>query len=320
MFSESFKKSVLDFMLDLGLENLDAYENVEVKSAGSKAPACADLVCLTDSMMYVFIKSSSSEQPPATDKALLQRLNACETDFVSHFGIRTEKVMFFVADIPQDEPPVIYYRRPYSGELVLLGDEEQEPFSALQELIATQESYFQRVSASSDGYVKGFHDTSEGFFKSLSIQLDFASQDNEKVKQDSDGNIYVRKRNNVWVRASDLDSEKLFSLTVFGGFLGLHLFYQDKKAKGVLYLLTCGLFGIGWVFDALEMLFGTHRDKDGCYIIPPQINFIYIAFGFIAGLLFTLSGTFLYKTLFSLIIVFSKTLGEAFASEWVSHQ
>ncbi len=44
-------------------------------------------------------------------------------------------------------------------------------------------------------------------------------------------------------------------LCFFLGYLGAHKFYEDKVGVGILYLLTCGLFGIGWVVDFISLLF-----------------------------------------------------------------
>lgn len=44
-------------------------------------------------------------------------------------------------------------------------------------------------------------------------------------------------------------------LCFFLGYLGAHKFYEDKVGMGILYLLTCGLFGIGWVVDFISLLF-----------------------------------------------------------------
>ena len=46
-----------------------------------------------------------------------------------------------------------------------------------------------------------------------------------------------------------------FFLCLFFGFLGAHKFYEGKTGMGILYLLTVGLFGIGWLIDCIALLF-----------------------------------------------------------------
>lgn len=89
----------------------------------------------------------------------------------------------------------------------------------------------------------------------------------QKVKTTSDGKTFLYKHG-TWREASELNTEALYPLAAFGGILGLHLFYLQKKSKGVLYLLTFGFFGVGWLFDCIELLFGFYRDEDGRYLIP----------------------------------------------------
>ncbi len=45
-----------------------------------------------------------------------------------------------------------------------------------------------------------------------------------------------------------------FFLCLFLGFLGAHKFYEGKTGTGILYLLTFGLFGIGWFIDLFALL------------------------------------------------------------------
>ena len=49
-------------------------------------------------------------------------------------------------------------------------------------------------------------------------------------------------------------------LCFFLGYLGVHLFYVGRWKKGLLYLLTGGIFGIGWLIDIFVI--GANKFKD----------------------------------------------------------
>lgn len=42
-------------------------------------------------------------------------------------------------------------------------------------------------------------------------------------------------------------------LCFFLGFAGAHKFYRGKVGQGILYLLTLGIFGFGWIFDTFRL-------------------------------------------------------------------
>ena len=50
-------------------------------------------------------------------------------------------------------------------------------------------------------------------------------------------------------------------LCVLLGWLGIHKFYEGKSGMGVLYLLTFGLFGIGWLVDTIKCIFNLLSTK-----------------------------------------------------------
>jgi hypothetical protein len=43
-------------------------------------------------------------------------------------------------------------------------------------------------------------------------------------------------------------------LCIFLGFLGIHRFYLGYTGLGILYLLTAGIFGIGWIIDIIRLI------------------------------------------------------------------
>jgi TM2 domain-containing membrane protein YozV len=49
------------------------------------------------------------------------------------------------------------------------------------------------------------------------------------------------------------DYSTAWILLVFLGPLGIHRFYQGKILTGLLYLVTGGLLGIGWLYDLLTL-------------------------------------------------------------------
>lgn len=51
------------------------------------------------------------------------------------------------------------------------------------------------------------------------------------------------------------DELKEFLICLFLGGFGVHKFLDGEIKIGILYLLTGGLFGIGWFIDTLVCLF-----------------------------------------------------------------
>ena len=62
---------------------------------------------------------------------------------------------------------------------------------------------------------------------------------------------------------SEKDWMTTLLLCVFCGGIGVHRYYVGKIGTGILYTLTLGLFGIGYLVDLIMIATGKFTDKNG---------------------------------------------------------
>lgn len=66
-----------------------------------------------------------------------------------------------------------------------------------------------------------------------------------------------------YIITSNKSKKIAFVLCLFGGLIGLHHFYVGNILKGILYLFTLGLFGVGFIIDLVSIITGNFKDSSG---------------------------------------------------------
>ena len=76
--------------------------------------------------------------------------------------------------------------------------------------------------------------------------------------------IVCEDKSGVKVEGRSAKSRKIDTLLcTFLGFAGVHRFYEGKIGTGILWLLTLGLFGVGYFIDFIKVITGKSIDKEG---------------------------------------------------------
>ena len=60
-----------------------------------------------------------------------------------------------------------------------------------------------------------------------------------------------------------MDKTAALLITIFLGEIGVHRFMAGKIGTGIIWLLTFGCFGIGYIVDVVQVATGKFTKKDG---------------------------------------------------------
>ena len=72
------------------------------------------------------------------------------------------------------------------------------------------------------------------------------------------------------MKISEKNHTTTLLLGIFLGFLGIHRFYVGKIGTGVLWLLTLGVFGVGWFVDVIWLLGNCFDDWSGSILVSEK--------------------------------------------------
>lgn len=66
---------------------------------------------------------------------------------------------------------------------------------------------------------------------------------------------------------SDFNRLTTFLLCLLLGFLGVHRFYVGRAGSGLVWLLTLGVFSVGWIYDLVMIATGEFQDEQGKRVV-----------------------------------------------------
>ena len=102
------------------------------------------------------------------------------------------------------------------------------------------------------------------------LKLDNAEQAGYEFERGRQRALRESGAQNMYQSANALNSPRnkiaALLLCFFLGYFGVHRFYVGKTMSGLVYLLTLGLFGIGWLYDLIVIATGSFRDAEGRYL------------------------------------------------------
>lgn len=98
--------------------------------------------------------------------------------------------------------------------------------------------------------------------------IDAVTETVKKILNNEPVEDYVAPVADVGVQGGGAPAQKkdwlvTLLLCIFFGNIGIHRFYVGKIGTGILYLLTVGFCGIGYLIDLIKIIMGSFTDKDG---------------------------------------------------------
>ena len=91
--------------------------------------------------------------------------------------------------------------------------------------------------------------------------------DEEPAKKEQTGRREPAPTPRKTAPPSDFNRLTTFLLCLLLGFLGVHRFYVGRAGSGLVWLLTLGVFSVGWIYDLVMIATGEFLDEQGKRVV-----------------------------------------------------
>lgn len=249
MEGHKFEYFCADLLLKNGFDKADV-----TPGSGDQG---VDILAVKDGVKYA-IQCKNYKSPLSNTP--VQEVNAGKMFYGCHVGIvMTNSTFTPGAQKLAEATGVMLWDRAYVEKLMeKAGIDDKLPAFSGTELTTANEGHNNRDIAEKQNNISSpaiqslEHELHDGFLNKYGFDL--AS---EKRKY----NKHIRNK-----------KAKTLLLCIFFGGLGVHRFYLGKIATGIIWLLTCGCFGIGWIVDIILVTAGKMKDSKGSVIDNAQHN------------------------------------------------
>jgi hypothetical protein len=138
---------------------------------------------------------------------------------------------------------------------------------------------YQLYSTGSKKHIENFHIWLEDFsllddcleeFNYLKVDILSLNNHNtnKNIKEYADGTTLIKNKQGAWVVASNKDTLEDFKTALYGGIFGIHKFKEKKYLDGFLFLVTGGLFCLGYLEEIILYWCDCKKDEFGNYYKP----------------------------------------------------
>lgn len=238
MDGHKFEYFCAELLLKNGFDRADV-----TKGSGDQG---VDIIAVKDGVKYAIqcknYKTVLSNTP-------IQEVNAGKQFYDCHVGVvMTNSTFTSGAQKLADKTGVLLWDRAYVENLIKKAGMDEEIINDIDTKSCHNPDYGVKYADNDSG--SEYQDLQ---ILKCNLENKFSQQFIFNVENEECGYYKISKKN----------KKKALLLCIFFGYLGIHRFYLGKVGTGIIWLLTYGCLGAGWIVDIILILTNHMKDSTG---------------------------------------------------------